>query len=138
MTVAAMLAWATPGVGAAASPSSAAQPVAIRVRGQHPAVVLAAEELSRYLNQMAGSPGSAEIVSDLPPGGAAIEVGLAEYLGVAIKGLADPRRIPIRFSISNGLTARIAAISRRPSRYAPCVLNPCLVFDATPVRGMPQ
>ncbi len=68
------------------------KPVVIRVRSQHPAVDLAAEELARYLGQMAGDPGAAEVVSALPPGGAAIELGLSGDLGVSIKGLADPRR----------------------------------------------
>ncbi len=88
--VAMMLACGAAGV-LAAPPSPAAKPVAIRVRSQHPAIDLAAAELVRYLGQMAGDPEAAAVVTDLPPGSAAIELGLAGDLGVTMEGLRDAR-----------------------------------------------
>ncbi len=76
----------------AASSSPANKRVAIRIRSQHTAIDLAAAELVRYLNQMAGCSDAAAIVSDDSTASPAIEVGLASEMGIAIEGLADPSR----------------------------------------------
>jgi len=73
-----------------ATPAAATQPVTIQMCSQHAAVELAATELVRYLNQMAGR-GDAVVVAD-GSSKASIRVGLLADCGVTFPGLADPSR----------------------------------------------
>lgn len=72
----------------AALPEGAAKPVTIQICNRHPAIDLAAGELVRYLDQMAGRSDAARIED----GTGAIKLGLLTDCNVTVDGVSDPSR----------------------------------------------
>lgn len=75
------------GPAGGAQPKVAIDPVTIGLKTRHSAIVLAGEELVKYLGEMAGDPRAAAVVTDGKP---QIELGLLTDFGVAVDGVEDP------------------------------------------------
>jgi len=61
--------------------------ITIGLKTRHPAIVLAGDELAKYLGRMAGDPGAAVVVTESSP---KIALGLLSDFGVKVDGVADP------------------------------------------------
>ena len=69
-----------------ASNGPSGQPITIHLKTRHSAVVLAGDELAKYLNLMADNPRAAVVV---PDGTANIHLGLFNDFSVAVDGVKD-------------------------------------------------
>jgi hypothetical protein len=88
-----------------AQPKETAGPVTVGLKTRHSAIVLAGDELAKYLGRMAGDPRAAAVVTD---GKAKIELGLLTDFGVVVDGVEDPAAddaIHIEVQDSEGIIA---------------------------------
>ncbi len=69
-----------------ASNGPSGQPITIHLKTRHSAIVLAGDELAKYLNVMADNPRAAAVVTD---GTAKIQLGLLSDFSVAVDGVKD-------------------------------------------------
>jgi len=75
------------GVVLGAQQSKTDTAITVGLKTRHPAIVLAGDELAKYLGRMAGDPRAAVVVTEPSP---KIALGLLGDFGVKVDGVADP------------------------------------------------
>jgi hypothetical protein len=75
------------GAALAAQPGKPDDPVTVGLETRHSAIVLAGDELAKYLGLMADNPRAAAVVTE---GTAKIQLGLLSDFGVTVEGVKDP------------------------------------------------